>query len=837
MNRTLLALAAAGGVLGLGLAFEQSPKTSRGGVEFLRESALGLVRAHSSTAGDARFAPMDAAVSANPNEVVEQFCTRCHNERRRTGNLVLEGFDVANAAEMRPTIEKMIRKLRARMMPPAGVRRPEAEVVAATAAVLEAEMDRIAAESPDPGRRTFQRLNRAEYASAVKDLLGLDVDVSAFLPLDTKSANFDNIADVQMPSATVMEGYLRAAGQISRLALGDPSAEPASPIYRIPRVASQKDRAEGAPPGTRGGLSVVHTFPADGKYVFHIMPYAAVEGEVFGRTFGTEQIEVSIDGRRAALLEIDRWMSESEPTGLNVRTDSIYVTAGPKRVSVAFVRQFEGEVDDLIRPIDHTLADGQIGIGLGVTTQQHLQRVTILGPFDVTGVSATPARERVFACRPTSPGEARPCAREIVHGLAAQAYRRPVTEADLEGLLAFYDQGAKAGGFERGVRTALQAILASPHFLFRLERRPEEPAQDGIHPVNGPDLASRLSFFLWGSPPDEQLARAAADGELADPAKLEAQARRMIADPRSRALASRFAAQWLRLQDLDKIHPDALTYPYFDQTLANAMHRETESFFAHMVAEDRPVHELLTAPYTFVNERLARHYGISGVTGPALRKVSYPEGGRRGLLGHGSILTLTSHPDRTSPVLRGKWVLEVLLGAPPPPPPPDIPAFEETAAAEEGRFLTVRERMEEHRANPQCTSCHNVIDPLGLALENFDVTGAWRTRDGGNRVDPAGVMYDGTELASAEDLRNALMSLSEVFYQTFAENLMAYALGRRVEYYDMPTIRRITREAETNDYRMSSFLLGIVGSPPFRTTRAGSLAEDDAEFGAETERH
>ena len=782
-----------------------------------------------------RPAPADTVQPAavDPNAVVEEYCTRCHNERRRTGNLVLEGFDVANAAQMRPTIEKMIRKLRARMMPPAGVRRPEPAVVADMAAVLEAEMDRLAAASPDPGRRTFQRLNRAEYAAAVRDLLGLDVDVGAFLPLDTKSANFDNIADVQMPSATVMEGYLRAAGHISRLALGDPDAEPASTIYRIPRVASQKDHAEGAPLGTRGGLSATHTFPADGAYVFHVMPYAAVEGELFGRTFGTEQIEVSIDGARVALLTIDRWMSEAEPTGLNVRTDSIYVTAGPKRVSVAFLRQFEGELDDLIRPIDHTLADGQIGIGLGVTTQQHLQRVTILGPFGVTGVSETPTRRRVFRCRPTAPAEARPCARKIVGELAARAYRRPATEADVEGLLAFYDQGAEAGGFEKGVRTALQAILASPHFLFRLESAPRDPLPEGAYPLGGTELASRLSFFLWGAPPDAELAAAAARGELSGAAGLEAQARRMIADPRSRALATRFAAQWFRLHDLEEIHPDALSYPYFDHTLAGAMHHETEAFFAHLVEEDRPVHELLTADYTFVNERLARHYGITGVTGHDFQRVPYPAGRRRGVLGHGSVLTLTSHPDRTSPVLRGKWVLEVLLGAPPPPPPPDIPAFEETAAAEEGRVLTVRERMEEHRANPQCQSCHDVIDPLGLALENFDVTGAWRTRDGGNPVDPAGVMYDGTELASPQDLRDALLSLSEVFHQTFAQNLMAYALGRRIEFYDMPTIRRITREAAEDDYRMSSFLLGVVRSPAFRMARADALADEDPVHGSE----
>ena len=810
MNKYSVALLAAGTV-GLAVANPVGQPTYHGS---------------GSAVAPSNHASADAEVA---NEVVEEYCIRCHSERRRVGDLVLEGFDIGDAAHRRPTIEKMIRKLRAGMMPPKGVRRPEPEVLATMAAELETTMDEIAARDPNPGKRTFQRLNRAEYARTVRDLLGVDVDVSSFLPLDTKSANFDNIADVQMPSATVMEGYLRAAGQISRLALGDPEAEVSSTIYRIPRVGSQKDRVEGAPIGTRGGLSVLHNFPADGKYVFHIMPYAAVEGEVFGRTFGTEQIEVSIDGAQVALLTIDRWMSESEPTGLNIRTDSLYVTAGQKRVSVAFIRQFEGVVDDLIRPIDHTLADGQIGIGLGVTTQQHLQRLTVLGPFAITGVSDTPARRAVFTCRPTSREEEVPCAREIIRRLATKAYRRPVLDSDVSGLMGFYDQGTADGGFEKGVRTALQAILASPHFVFRFERRPAEVGPDGVYAIDDLDLASRLSFFLWGAPPDEELRELARAGELSDPAELDRQARRMLADPRSEALATRFASQWLRLQDIEDIHPDALTYPYFDQTLADAMLRETELFFSHLVDEDRPVLELLTADYTFVNERLARHYGITGVVGPSFERVAYPTGHRRGLLGHGSVLTLTSHPDRTSPVLRGKWVLEVLLGAPPPPPPPDIPAFEETAAGGEGRLFTVRERMEEHRANPACSSCHNVIDPLGLALENFDVTGAWRIRDEGNPVDPVGVMYDGTELASPADLRNALLGFSDVVLRTFGENLMAYALGRRVEYYDMPTIRAIARAAAQDDYRMSAFILGVVNSPPFRMARTGSVAEEEAE--------
>ena len=775
--------------------------------------------------------PPSAPPAAVSNEVVAEYCVRCHSERRQVGGLVLEGFDLAEAEQRRPTIEKMIRKLRAGMMPPNGQPRPESDVIDAMATELEDAMDEIAASNPDPGRRTFQRLNREEYRRAIRDLLGIDVDVNSFLPLDTKSANFDNIADVQMPSTTVMEGYLRAAGQISRMALGEPDAEVSSTIYRIPRVQSQKEWVEGAPMGTRGGLSVMHNFPADGDYVFHIMPYGAVEGQVFGRTFGPEKMEVSIDGARVALLDIDRWMTESEPTGLNVRTDSIYVTAGQKRVSVAFIRQFEGVVDDLIRPIDHTLADGQIGIGLGVTTQQHLQRVTVLGPYDITGVSETPARRMVFTCRPTLPEEELPCARDIITRLATRAYRRPTLESDLDGLLGFYRQGAADGGFEKGIRTALQAILASPHFIFRLEGRPADVTADGVYRIDNMDLASRLSFFLWGAPPDDDLLQAARSGALSSLDELERQAGRMLASPRAEALASRFAAQWLRLQDLDLIHPDALTFPYFDQTLADAMVRETELFFNHLVQEDRPVLELLTADYTFVNERLARHYGITGVLGPSFRRVEYPADRRRGLLGHGSVLTLTSHPDRTSPVLRGKWVLEVLLGAPPPPPPPDIPAFEETEAADEGRFLTVRERMEQHSSNPQCNSCHNVIDPLGLALENFNVTGTWRIRDGGNPVDPVGTMYNGVELTGPEDLRSALLDIPDVVLSTFTENLMAYALGRRVEYYDMPTIRTITRDAAKNDYRMSSFIMGVVRSPAFRMARAGAFAEEQPESG------
>ena len=771
--------------------------------------------------------------SEDLTNLVQQYCQVCHNDVMMTGNLSLTGFDVAAAPAMAETAERMIRKLRAGMMPPRGMPRPGGDSLQVLVETMEASLDAAAAANPNPGSRPFQRLNQAEYKSAVRDLLGLEIDVSSFLPLDTKSANFDNIADVQMPSTTLMEGYLRAASHVSRIALGDPDAESNSTRYRIPKTASQKDRVEGAPFGTRGGLSVIHNFPTDGKYVFHIQPQPAVEGEVFGRTFGNEQIEVSIDGERVALMTVDRWMSESEPTGLNMLTDSIYVRAGPRRVTAAFLLRFEGEVDDLIRPIDHTLADGQIGIGYGVTTLPHLQRLSILGPYEVTGVSETPTRQRVFTCRPTSPEEARPCAESIVSRLGSRAYRRALEENDLRGLMTFYDTGAGEGGFEGGVRNALQAILASPHFLFRIEEMPAQAAAGEVHRIGDMDLASRLSFFLWGSPPDQELIDIAARGQLSGPGEMERQARRMLADPRApEALATRFWAQWLHLQDLDKIHPDALSYPYFDETLAKAMRRETELLFTNLVEEDGNIVDLLTADYTFVNERLARHYGMPGITGSTFRRVSYLDENRRGILGHGSILTMTSHANRTSPVLRGKWVLEVLLDTPPPPPPPDVPAFEETDGAEDGRFFTVRERMEQHRANPVCMACHVVIDPIGLALENFDVTGAWRIRDEGNFVDPVGQLYDGTPLTGPADLRAALLSRPEVYYRVFTKNLMAYALGRRVEYYDQPTIRAITREAADNDYSVSSFIIGVVASPAFQTFRVQDVVSTEPAEGA-----
>ena len=761
------------------------------------------------------------------NAIVQGTCARCHSDRMMRGNLTLESFDVAGAVGDADVAEKMIRKLRAGMLPPPGRRRPPEEALQGLATTLEARIDAAALADPDPGTRSFQRLNRAEYERSIRELLDLRIDAGDFLPLDTKSANFDNIADAQLLSATLMEGYLRAASQVSRLAVGDPDTGPTTATYKVPKTASQMVRVEGAPFGSRGGISVVHIFPADGEYVFELEFHPGPTGFLYGLTSPDEELEVSIDGERVALVDIDRWMSESDPNGMRVESDPIHVRAGPHRLSAVFVKKFEGPVDDLITPVDHTLADTQIGSAYGVTTVPHLRDLGITGPFTATGVSHTPSRRAIFSCRPTSPDETRPCAEEILRRLGTDAYRRPLGDADLADLMAFYEEGSAEGGFEEGIRMALEALLASPHFVFRFEETPAEARPGQVYRISDIDLASRLSFFLWATPPDDELLELAERGQLSEAGALERQARRMLEDPRAEALATRFAAQWLRLQDLEKLHPDAQLYPYYDQTLADAMRRETELFFDHLVREDRSVLELLTADYTFVNERLARHYGIDGVTGPDFERVHLDDQARRGLLGHGSILAMTSHANRTSPVLRGKWVMEVFLGTPPPPPPPNVPDLEETAEAEEGRVLTVRERMEEHRANPACRSCHRMMDPIGLALENFDVTGAWRIKDAGMPVDPTGELYDGTPLESPGDLRQALVDRPEPILRTFTENLMAYALGRRVEYYDMPTIRRITDAAAENDYRMSSFIVGVVNSPAFQMSRVAETVTDE----------
>jgi mono/diheme cytochrome c family protein len=775
------------------------------------------------------------SITESETALVKQYCATCHNDRNKNSaaGLSLQGFDAAKVGadpQVADTAEKIIRKLRAGMMPPPGARRPDASAIHALASSMEARLDQAAAQNPNPGYRPFQRLNRAEYARAVNAMLALDVDVTVFLPPDQISAGFDNVADSQGFSATLMEGYLRAASRISALAVGDPKAEPSATTYKVPRTGSQMQHIEGTPFGTRGGISVLHTFPADGEYSFRMQLHSIPTGQLFGSTVRGELLEVSIDGERAAVLEINPRMSEADPTGMNITTSRIHVKAGTHRVAAAFVARFDAVPDDLMPPIDHTLADSQIGAGFGITTLPHLREFAVTGPFTVTGVSDTPSRRKIFSCRPTSASNEQVCANEIIRRLATQAYRSPLSAADVDGLNKFYQQGRQDGGdFESGIRMALQAILASPKFLFRLEQAPATLRAGQSYRITDVDLAERLSFFLWGLGPDEELLTIAQRGALRGPGVLAAQVKRLLADPKAEALSTRFAAQWLRLQDLDKLNPDALFFPYYDHTLGEALKKETELFFDSIVREDRNILDLLTADYTFINERVARHYGISNVNGPEFRRVTLADENRRGLLGHGSILALTSVADRTSPVLRGKWIMEVLLASPPPAPPPNVPTLEETKAEAGDKMLTTRERMEQHRANPQCNSCHRVIDPLGLALENFDVTGRWRIRDNGAPVDPIGDLYDGTTMKGPVGLRAALLKHQDMFILSFTERLLTYSLGRRVEYFDMPTIRKIIRDAAKENNRFSAFVMGVVNSRAFQMSRAEEVSTTHEE--------
>jgi len=782
--------------------------------------ALGLLLVGQSEVEGPVVPAVDVPRDSTLNAVVDEYCVRCHSDRRLTGNMSLEEFDVASPESNGQVSERIIHKLRAGMMPPASARQPPEGVLASLAASLEDRLDELAEKNPNPGNRTFQRLNRAEYEASIRDLFALDIDASAYLPTETLSDNFDNISDTQTLSATLLESYMRAAAQVSREAMGDAAAAPATAVYKIPKTASQVLHIEGTPLGTRGGVAVTHNFPADGDYVFELDMHPSPDGQLFGHPIGAQQVEVSLNGERIALLDVDRFMTEGDPTGLRIETSPLHVRAGPHLIAAAFLMDEEGPVTDLITPLDFTLADPNMGVGYGVTTMPHIRDLSISGPFTVTGVSETPARRRIFSCRPTSVDEERPCAEEIITSLAEQAFRRALEGNEVSELMPFFEEGQRQGGFEMGIRDALWAILSSPRFIFRLEQTPENVRPGEVHELDDADLASRLSFFLWGTPPDEELVELARRGRLANEDELERQTRRMLADPRAESLATRFASQWLRLQDLEKVNPDAQLYPYFNYQLKEAMKRETQLLFHHIVQEDRSVMDLVEADYTFVNEQLAAHYGIPGVTGSEFRRVDVVDENRRGLLGQSSILMMTSHANRTSPVLRGKWVMEVLLGSPPPPPPPGVPDLDETGDSEGARQLTTRERMEKHRASPACNSCHRVIDPIGLALDNFDVTGAWRIKENLTPIDPAGILYDGTPISGPAGLRNSILARPTVFRRTLARNLMAYALGRRVEYYDMPTIRAMERDALENEDRMSSYILGVVQSPAFRMSRA-----------------
>jgi len=772
---------------------------------------------------------------------LHRYCTACHNSKAKTGGLTLDTVDLTNVPAQAEMWEKVIRKLRTGAMPPVGMPKPDRAAADLFATFIETSIDRASAARPDPGRPALHRLNRAEYGNAIRDLLALNIDAAGLLPTDDSSFGFDNIGSVLGLSPALQERYIAAAGKISRLAVGDPATGAIVDTYRVRSDISQDNHIEGLPLGTRGGVLIHHNFPLDGEYVFKVKLLKSTVDLLFGGNAQDQTLEIALNGERIKTLTINPPKKKEAPKPeVKVRSDGfdpaaatklsmsqppdnlearVFVKAGPQTVTVAFLKKSYGPPEDLVEPFERTTFDPSDPKGL-----PHVLSVSIGGPFDAKGSGDTPSRRRIFTCHPATAAEEMPCARKIVSTLARLAYREPVQDSDMETLLGFYQQGRNQGTFEDGIEMALRRILASPQFVFRFERDPANTAPDTNYRVSDLDLASRLSFFLWSSIPDDELLKLASEGKLHNPAILEQQARRMLGDPRSQALVDNFAGQWLYLRNLRGVALDLESFPNFDDNLRQAFKTETELFFGSIMHEDRSVLNLLNADYTFVNDRLARHYGIPNVSGSQFRRVTVTNDARRGLLGQGSILTVTSVATRTSPVQRGKWLLENILGTPPNPPPANVPPLKENVAG--GKELTVRERMEQHRASPACAGCHKVLDPLGFALDNFDAVGAWRTLgEDGSPIDATGVLADGTKVNGPVDLRNALLSRPNVFVGTMTEKLMTYALGRGVEYYDMPAIRTIVHDAARNDYRFSTLILGVVKSTPFQMRRSQESTE------------
>jgi hypothetical protein len=769
-----------------------------------------------------------APAALTDQALVQKYCISCHNTRAKTGGLTLEGIDAGNIgaaaeAEHGEVWEKVAQKLRGGMMPPQGMPRPDEATLEGFATRIENALDAHARKSPDPGHKPVHRLNRTEYGNAVRDLLDLEIDASAFLPADDESHGFDNIAGVLRVSPSLLEQYLGAARQISSLAVGS-DKELVNLSFRIPPDDSQEDHVEGLPLGTRGGLLFRHNFPQDADYDFSVFLLRNIVGYMIGLEFG-HTVEISVDGERVFAAEVggeaDNLASDTNMSATANAIDKrlkarVAVKAGPRTVGITFVRRNGAKSDEPLQQHErnHDLQDMN-GMPL-------IDHVNVTGPFDPAGPGDTPSRRRIFSCKPAKPADEAACAKTILSAIARRAYRRPVTAADLEPVLAQYERGRAKGSFEAGVEQGLRLVLASPKFLFRTESAPVSGAAPAAgrpaSKVTDLELASRLSFFLWSSIPDDELLTVATQGKLNQPAMLERQVRRMLKDPKSRALVDNFASQWLMLRNLKGHVPDPGDFPNFDNELRQAFRQETELFFDSIMREDRSIVDLLSADFTYVNERLARHYGIPNVYGSHFRRVQLTSDERRGLLGQGSILTVTSYPNRTSPVLRGKWILENIFGTPPPPPPPDVVA--QLAETEESASQSVRARMEVHRRSPACASCHRVMDPLGFALENFDGIGKWRLKEPGGAVDPQGQLADGSKVDGPVALRRAILKRPELFVRTVTEKLMTYGLGRGVEYADRPVVRMIAASAAPQNYRFSSVVLGIVASAPFQMKQA-----------------
>jgi hypothetical protein len=756
--------------------------------------------------------------------LINQYCVTCHNEKAKTAGLMLDKLDIDHAAEHAESWEKVVRKLRGGMMPPQGMPRPEQAKIDGLITWLETSLDQAAAAHPEPGRSALHRLNRTEYANAIRDLLGLKVDVTALLPADDESNGFDNIAEVLRVSPSLLEAYLSASREVSSLAVGDPKTGPISQSIQVPPDLAQDEHIEGLPLGTRGGILIHHNFPLDADYEFNVILLRNIVGYLTGMEF-PHQLEVSIDGQRVFLAPVggeedlklvDTNLALAGDT-LDARLKTkVHMKAGPHDVVVSFLRRDSAESDEPLQPFTRELDLQNMN---GIPLIDHVQ---ITGPFNATGPGDTPSRQRIFVCTPANSKDEVPCAKRILGTLARRAYRRPVTDSDMETLLSFYQAGKNQGNFESGIENALRLILASPKFLFRSEPDPARMAAGSVYHVSDLDLASRLSFFLWSSIPDDELLNVAAQGKLKDPAVLDREVRRMLADPKAEALVNNFAEQWLFLRNVQSVAPDEATFPNFDDNLRQSYKRETEMFFESIVKEDRDVMDLLTANYTFVNDRLAKQYNIPNVYGSQFRRVTLDglndNGARRGLLGQGSILSVTSYPTRTSPVLRGKWIMENVMGTPPPAPPPNVPALKDQAQG--GKVLSIRQLMEEHRKNAPCSTCHKVMDPLGFALESFNAVGEYRTKDASGPIDSSGQLADGTKIDGVVGLRQALLKHPEYFVGTLTEKMLTYALGRPLEYYDMPVVRGIVQAAARNDYHFSSLITGIVKSEPFEMKRA-----------------
>jgi hypothetical protein len=764
--------------------------------------------------------PAPRTATAAQRALLDQYCVTCHNQQMKTAGLMLDKADLNDIPGGAEIWEKVVMKLRSGMMPPLGRPKPDQASITAMVASLEMSLDQAAAARPNPGKASLHRLNRTEYGNAIRDLLDLEIDVKELLPPDDESNGFDNIADVLKVSPSLLEQYLGASRKISALAVGDPLYPTMKQIYRVPPDRSQDYPIEGLPLGTRGGVLIRENFPLDGEYQFDLVMLRNVLGYMKGLEW-PHQVEIAIDGQRVFLAPVggdeDNRASDANFAMAADMIDArlrarIPVKAGPREIAVAFLRKNASETAEPLElhSYDHDLQN--------MNGNPQLDHVDITGPLQATGSGDTPSRRRLFTCKPAGVTEETACARKILSGMARRAYRGPVAASDMDSLMGFYEAGRKKGGFEAGVQNALHVILATPRFLFRSEADPANVSAGQIYRIDDLALASRLSFFLWSSIPDEELLSLAEQGKLKDPAVLNAQVKRMLADRKSQALTSNFAGQWLFLRNLQSSRPDNKTFPDFDDNLRQAFRKETELFFESIMREDHNVMDLLTADYTFVNERLAKQYGIPNIYGTHFRRVKLLDERRRGLLGHGSVLTVTSYPNRTSPVLRGKWILENIMGTPPPPPPANVPPFPEN---EEGaKPKAIREILEEHRRNPACATCHAVMDPLGFSLENFDATGEWRKKDRSGPIDPSGILADGTKVDGPVALRQALLKHPERFVDTLTEKLMIYALGRGLEYYDMPVVRGIVRDAAKQDYKFSALISNIVKSTPFQMKRA-----------------